>query len=123
MTEGKFDSLAASFAASAAHRANRGLSSIQLTQVGSVAVLVAAMEMGYTAPKGDVKQYDSCRARVEVVDPVTGVVLKALMVNAKGGLWKDGKLSDGIIEAVTAKVTDKHRQIAEELIANGTITF
>lgn len=110
------NTLAASFAASKAHRDSRGAYSVQLTVLGSVAALVAATTIGYKPVTDDVKQFDSCIARVELKDPVTGVVQAALGINNSGRLWKDGKLADMAIEKVLAAVKPEHQQAAEKLM-------
>lgn len=108
--------LAASFQASKAHRDSRGAYSVQLTVLGSVAALVAATSIGYQPVTDDVKQFDSCIARVELKDPVTGAVQSALGINNSGRLWKDGKFSDMAIENVLKAVKPEHTQAAEKLM-------
>lgn len=112
----KYKALAASFNAGKAHRDAKGANSVQMTVNGSIAALISAMDMGFV-PVDDVKrkQFDSCAARVELKDPVTGAITAALQINRTGGLWKEGVASDQLIEKVVAGITDAHRDAAEKL--------
>lgn len=121
MTDQSSKLLVASFNAGKAYRAPFGAPAIQLTQVGSLAALLAAVDLGYEPVTTGVKQFNSCKVRVEMKDKVTGAIQAALMINSTGKLWKDGPLAAGAIEKVTAAVTDAHQKEAARLIESGEI--